>query len=271
MRLLKPKEAPHDDSALVFRNRSWTGLLIAAGLMGLVAGALAAGKWGQPDVFLAVLPGGLALLFLALSLLRLRMCLRPDNWLLRMGKDGLYVNLRSYRNHQLDGDAPTVLFIPRDEVAVVCKTHEVRTYLRRRGYTEEFFNYIDVYLHDGAGLAAVTGALRTERRRMPARGRKHHDYPVRVIDPPGIRLVWEHVRPGEDTALRLLTAEYPAGPAQKRRGPKWDKLNDAEKEAHIAELWETGYIDEANRMVRLHRTCSVREAREYLRQHVEEG
>ncbi len=217
------------------------------------------------------LPGALALLFLALGLVRWHACRRPGNWLLRAGEKGLHINLRSYRNASLPDDAPTVLFIPREEVAAVCRTHEVRSILRRRGYAEEFVIYIDFYLQEGARLEPVREALRAERRRMPARGRKHHDYPVRVIDPPGIRLVWEHVRPGENQALQLLAAHYPLAPDQKRRTPRWDKLDDAGKEAHIAELWENGHVDQAVRLVRVHRKCSLRDAETYLRAHVEEG
>ena len=271
MQLLRPDAIPAGDAGPVFRNRSWLPLCVAAALMGGVAAFLAAGNWGRPDMLLAVLPGAVALLLLALGLLRLRLCLRPGNWLLRLAPEGLYINLRSYRNPHLGGDAPTVLFLPRGEIALACKTHEVRSLPRRRGHTEEFINYIDLYLHT-ADLAPLAAALRAERRRTPPAGRrKHHEYPVRVIDPPGIRLLWEHVRPGEDRALRLLAAEYPVGPDQKRRAPRWDTLDDAGKEACIAELWETGHIDEANRLVRIHRGCSLREARDYLREHVDEG
>jgi len=252
----------------VYRDKSWWGLVGVIVIMVVMSVYVALPKTGPAAPALVVIPGALTLLFGSLLLMKMRVHLRKSNWLLREDEKGLWVNLRSVYNAHLPEEHETVLFIPAEEVAAICKTKEVRDLPSYRGGYRDVFSYIDIYLtHDQTG--PVAEILHLERRVAPSRpsrlGRaKHHDYRVRVVDPPGIRLVWEWIKPGEEKALELLGKRFTIAPNQHKKNPAWENLNDDEKEAVIAELWEIGHMQQALGLVRHHRQCSARRARIYL-------
>ena len=117
-------------------------------------------------------------------------------------------------------------------------------------------------------------ALRAERRTTRGAGRwfsaKHYDYPVRVIEPAGLRIAWNWISPGEEKALDQLGERYPVGPVHTERCD-WESLDAAQREALIAALWEQGHTREALRAARMHLRVDRRAARAYLREHVEEA
>jgi len=262
MKLIPPDEIPKQGIRRIYRNYSWLGLLGVTAIMGAITAYVAIPKGTPTNPVLIVLPGLATLLFLVLTLLKLRVALRSSNWLLCEAEQGLYVNLRSYMNYHLPPEDKTVLFIPKEAVAAIGKTEEVRR-------SQDRFPHIDIYLQD-APPPEVREALYTERRREGATGflgrGKHHDYPVRVIDPPAIRLVWDWIRPKEQRALDLLGETYPIAPDRTTQQPDWNTMNDEQKEAAIAELWETGHVDDAVRLYRQMHSMSERNARKQLRE-----
>jgi len=251
----------------VYRDMSWWGLAGVMAIMVAMAVIVAIPRTDSGAPLLIIVPGALALLFGTLLLLKLRVYLRKSSWLLREVEKGLWINLRSPYNAHLPEDHETVLFIPADEIAAICKTKEVRDIPSYRGGYRDVYSYIDIYLtHENTD--AVAEVLHQERRVAPARGKrggkKHHDYRVRVIDPPGIRLVWEWIKPGEEQALAALGERYAIAPNRNTKNTPWENLNEAEKEALIAELWEFGHIQQAIGLVRHHLQCSARRAQAYL-------
>ena len=257
MRLCSPDDVVQGDIEHTFRNRSWGGLLGAAGVMGFLTLIVAIGM----ESWLAALtpPGLLAAFCLLLGLMRLHACMRPENWVLQAGRAGLYINLRPF---QKPGAEPSVLFIPADEIAAVCKTHEVRVLPPLNGPRELHDAHIDVFVHE-EDLSWLREALRPYRRQPGPT--PHTRCPVRVIDPPGVRIVWDWLHPGENEAVGLLGALYPSAPAREVR-VVWKKLTEEEKEALVEEMWFAGEAKDAERLVRYHRQISKRAARAYLRE-----
>jgi hypothetical protein len=88
------------------------GLLVCAFLIGFV---LILRQRGVPSFVwggCAVLAALLVPWFLADMLAKFR----PENWLVRFGPDGLWINLRSYQNRRFP-EADTVLYLPYTEIA----------------------------------------------------------------------------------------------------------------------------------------------------------
>jgi hypothetical protein len=123
--------------------------------------------------------------------------------------------------------------------------------------------FIDVYLtHER--LDALRAALHAERRLLP--GRHAVEVPVRVVDPPGLRIAWDWIRPPERSALRLLQAQYPAAPTQ-QVSVDWEDLDERGRAAFIHGLWEAGHVEEAHNLTRLGLRLDSRSAWAYLDEH----
>ena len=266
MTLCHPSQIPEASVETTFRNGSWTGLLFAGLIMGALALFVALVNPGSGDALLALVPGGAAALLLGLALMGFRLCRKPTNWLLKVTAKGLYVNLRSYRNHHLPPDSALALHIPAEEVAAICRTGERRHYPRRRRAQHDYL-YLDIFLCE-TDLSELRQALRKERRIESPPGLKrrpkHLDFPVRVLEPLGVRLVWEWIRPGENQAMDLLRPHFPVAPDRKERYPDWEELDEEAKEAMIADLWETGYVAMAVELAARQRGIDRREARRML-------
>lgn len=246
---------------------------MATTVMVAIAAYVSIPKSGPTEPALIGVTSLVAVLFVVLLILRWRLCRRPQNWLLRTTDHGAYINLRTFMNHHLDPETHQVLYIPTEEIAALCKTEEKRHIPDHHGRSKDQFSYLDFYFVENVDLEPVRRALREERRREAKAGifrrPKHHDYPVRVLDPPGIRLVWEWIKPDENCAINMLSDLYPVAPNQTSTFHNWDKLNETEKDMFLAELWETGHVEDVIRLVRMRRGISERAAREYLRDQYE--
>ncbi len=269
MKLLSEDQVPDGDVRLVFRDRSWPGLLVAWLVFFVIAVFLVYIKWGAPEMVLAVFfPGGACVLLGVLLVKRLRRCLRPENWLLKVTGDGLYIKLHSPLTPGLPSVEGTVVFLPAEQIGAVCLTQETRKYPKRRGYTERFYNYVDVFPKEGVEVGPLVHALRAVRRRAgsPTFFGQFH-FPVRVLEGPTIRLLWDWVHPPEKDAVVLLGEMWPMAPVREVVWPTWDKLDDDEKEALIGQMWEEGYLPEARRMLHLHRRLDGKKAARYFEEH----
>lgn len=262
MKLVSANGVPQIQFHHSYRDRSWLGLafgiLIFIFLMFLISF-----RPGKEAPILMAFPLALALLLLFLLLRRLWHLLSRENWLLRVADEGLYINLRSPYNRHLPRPHPTLLFIPKEEIAAVCKTRQTRELPGHRGGSKDVVSYVDIYLNH-EDTSALREILRAERRLKAERGPKHHDYRVRVIDPPGVRLVWEWIKPGEATALRQLAKYFPVAPDQRIQYAKWERLNEQQKVGLIAELWEEGHVTTAIQLARYDQPMPLSKAKTYV-------
>ncbi len=279
MTILPFNQAPETGVLHTFRNRSWLPFLMVTLVMAGITAYVAIPKGDASQPILVAVPGFTTLILALMLAARLRLTMGSRNWLLKTTERGLYINLRSCLNRHLPGESHRVLFIPAGEVAAVRKTLEQRhvPYRRTRvdgvASSRDRFSCIDIHLAHG-DTEALRRVLREERRMPPPHGwiarRKHHDYPVRVIEPPGVRLTWEWIRPGEDIAIRLLAGQYEAAPDREEKLPRWETLDDAGKEGFILDLWERGHETDALRLLKIHKKFGKGDARIWLREHAEE-
>src|ERR1700691_6607909 len=115
MRLLRLQDVEIGPNDGLFRHSRLLALIVwLAGFAVNTALFLHAymGKWPPGYLF-----GSFLLLFLLLTLGMVTARFHPSNWLVRMNETGIYVQYRSYLNHQLPANDPSVVFLSFSEIA----------------------------------------------------------------------------------------------------------------------------------------------------------
>lgn len=201
---IKPIQVFRESLAVHF---FWPIALFAAA-SGIMA-AIGAGALEPAMGFLAALLGGIGLVTAVANL----PLLRATNWLALTTDEGVYIKLRSYLNRHIRDDAPTIFFVPADEIAGARAVTEKRIEHfppARRNHSQ--LRHIDIVLQPGADTSAVAEAVAAERASQPAAGvlfgEKLAAYPVAVPEPGVVRMEWRSrdsaVAPGLGRALAIL-------------------------------------------------------------------
>lgn len=147
-----------------------------------------------------VLIMGPLMLLIAFSFLGVfRSSLKDTNWLACVRLDGVFLNLRSYRNGHFDGDDPTVVFLSFQELKSVRRVIERRIERNRQRRTSIRVPWIEVECLNEQATDELEIACFLERtREAPAtegagiRSRtKHHHVPVLVPTPGRVRIEWD--------------------------------------------------------------------------------
>ena len=148
--------------------------------------------------------------------------LRSTNWLAYVVSDGVFLNLRSYRNalplgYHEDEPIPTVLFLDLKDVKSIGRVVELRRELVDGTETTVRTACLDLLLRDAdpdGPTEAIAAACRAEAER-PAVPRhafgitsttKHHHETVRVPEPGVVRVVWSRA------LHRALLEHFPEEP-----------------------------------------------------------
>lgn len=121
--------------------------------------------------------------------------LTRDNWLARVDRSGVALNLRSFRNRHFTGGGPTVVELDAAELAGVCEVLERRTQRRARSASTVRSRWIELHLRD-RNTAALAEAVETERRHRETETHadgttgslKHYHVPVFVLRPGVLRI-----------------------------------------------------------------------------------
>jgi hypothetical protein len=229
----------------------------------------------RPAWWIAVPIVVLAGMILSCFLNMLFKAFRPTNWLMRIGPDGLWINLRSYLNRDL-APAATVLFVPYREIASVHQ-YTVRRSERSNGRITVWTDrYLDLQLVDAAP-EEVANEISEERLRMvsreylggwvTSRGRNNH-VPVTMPHDKLLRLAWrtrfDVIAPSAKKTLRELAAHCTIeAPVEKEVG-NVKVLSVEEIDSQIIERVETGDTIGAVKLLREERGMSLREAKEFI-------
>jgi hypothetical protein len=187
--------------------------------------ALAAGSIPWPAWFvlapMALLCGGLWLLCLhAIGQVAYRAML-PSNWLMRVSRAGLVLNLRSYQNAHFPCDGPTVARLSWPEVARARKVVERSTRRGKGGHeTLERKSWLELELA-GVDTVELQRLIAGERERpgpersfLGIRGRSRSNHVPVFVERPGVlRIEWvggdplqaigQHVEVGPKLTLDL--------------------------------------------------------------------
>jgi len=267
VRFYLQNDLPPGKPRAVYSNQSWRGFFVVTAIMVGIAGYSAIPKGSGNSGIEAGLAGAIAIFFAILTVQRWRDCRHPANWLVRDTEEGLYFNLRPAVNRHLPEEYPTVLHLPAARIAGVGKVMERRVFPHGDGEEKINVCYLEV-LVSGGDLSAAADVLRMERRALPDHGgllpHRAAEYAVQVVDGPALRIAWHRMEPAESKALKHLADHYPKLPLRKIDYPRFAAADAAGKDAIIADLWETGHLETAERLIRLEKGVSAKDAKRML-------
>lgn len=224
--------------------------------------------------------GGLIWMLIVTACLHsLRASLRSTNWLMAVTREGLYLNLRSYRNGHFDGDDPTVALLAFSEIKTAGRFVETRTDYasdkdrRSRRTVSSYFLELTLDAPECAELAAAVAAERLreapEQRGflgIRSRTKFRHD-PVRVPHAGVIHVEWKRgmlyalegrvrtVEPRRVSTTADGIGATNAGPqslenlvdAHLERGEKMQALRLVREESNLSLLDAKNFVEERAR------------------------
>ncbi|HEY3966713.1 MAG TPA: hypothetical protein VGM05_19275 [Planctomycetaceae bacterium] len=118
MKFYRPAEVPEDDYGLLCRQSRFAGVVRLIILCIVLAIPSVVGwNTGKPWLFWTFV--AVAAVVIPMAVLDLRSMFRATNWLLRIGYDGMWINLRSYRDRDVGLDALSVVHLDYGEIAGV--------------------------------------------------------------------------------------------------------------------------------------------------------
>ena len=210
----------------------------------------------------ALVPGVLALVLSALGVWRCFSC-RKSGWLMIADAEGIYINMSYSEGYAVKHDRISLLFVPREEIAALHRVREALRLPHRFGATRYHFGYLDITLSN-----PVPETILTERAAMNDRyaaSGKSGPFPIRFVTPRLLRLCWNAIQPGEKEAVRLLSPPHTMESTRTVSYPEWDRLDVAQRDAFLRELWLMGMRTEAAFLGRLYFGVSLRKTMETLR------
>jgi hypothetical protein len=194
---------------------------------------------------------------------------RSANWLLRLGPEGLWINLRSYQNHRLP-EAATVLYLPYEEIASAHRHLETWS-----TPAEPTSNAGTHWKQESLELALVSGqtrkiatALADERGRRAAIKGTHQAVTVPAAGV--VRIGWRghgnDVAPALTRVLDELRRRVKVDePTRLDRGD-WLQLSEAALDELVAQLVQSGDAFEAAELLVRRRGCSTSEAHNLVKE-----
>lgn len=276
MQLYTPDQIPATIQGRVYRQSRFVAL---AGITVLIA-FLA----GVPTFFLLTMRPSLWISFPAMSAISLialwlvgvaLKAFRATNWLLRIAPDGLWINLRSYRNDNF-APAATALLVPYAEIVSVGES-AIRRSEQSGGKTTVWTDrYLEVRLA-AAVPAEVAQQISEERRRtapkkylgglVTSESRYLH-VPVSLRSDNVLRLAWrgrcDFIVPSLKNALAALSAECQVEDAPAKDLANTKQLSDDEIDHLIIECVETGDTFGAIKLLRDKRGYSLKQAKDFV-------
>jgi hypothetical protein len=277
LKFIAEAEVPERPGDLVARE-SWVGRLgVAVALLAWACGMpVFAGRaaftgagwnfelsaWGLFDFVFASI-GGLVVMVVALVCLlagfafltEALAAMKPGNWVLRGGADGLYIKLRRFSDHRLPKHDPIVAFIPRRELRWLRGHGQLARQVGKGGDVASREddrlgrqNYLEIALY-GEGAEAIAACLKHERTlwvstfvkgvRAKAKGAAVSVRPDGVL-----RIDWStkgtRLRPKIAEALERLARDYPPAAERESEQVQAKDLDRAAQEQRLLDMARQG-------------------------------
>jgi len=288
MKLYRESELPADPQGLWCRQSRFAGIVRCIVFVGIVSVPPVLG-WNFHRPWVQWIGAAVAVVFIPLMLMDVAALLRATNWVLRIDTDGLWINLRSYKDRA--ALAPSVVHLVYREIASAAehtesyttpsKTTGPASYGTVGGSTIWRDRYLEIQLaHEQTGeLKAALHNLRHQRDQGQPSSRY---FPVWLVTPSLLRIIWTSghghmVVPRIVQVLdRLQTYLRIAEPTRRER-PDWRQLAPLEAEelarelvhVHGASLEATALLVRAGGLNHSQATMQVRQFEEDGRQAVE--
>lgn len=247
MRFLRPSEVPvtgHDRVFDYSRHHAVGGLLLTI----LGTGVIAYLAWlKQPALgyFVVAFAGFFLLLVQKMFTARFH----PENWLVRLTYDGMFIKFRSYLNGHFADDEPTVVFIAHSEIRsarYIVEKQEIpdRDEKNRPTTTTKTNKLVELEL--AGDTKALAEALLREKRyaidgKITGVTTRYRHLPLRLASAEKLQIEWAVV-PKAQTLLDALTRHTLVRPAEesKKDFVNLEGLSQKEQESRLLELAESG-------------------------------
>lgn len=257
MRLYRQNDVPEDAHGLLCRQSRFAGVVRLIIWCGVLAIPIVCGwHFGNPWLiwtFVAV-----AAVVVPMALIDLTAQFRTTNWLLRIGSDGVWINLRSYRDRDVVPDALSVVHLDYAEIASVGRHTESYTtpsematgpgsYGAVGGSTAWRDEFLEIQLnHDRtdelktALISLRYQAVPGQPSTRPAPGRNGPS-PLWLVSPAALRIGWvsshgDAVLPRMASVLNRLESYVTATAPTLRERPDWRTLTADEANELAREL-----------------------------------
>jgi hypothetical protein len=192
---------------------------------------------------------------------------RSTNWLLRLGPDGLWINLRSYQNRHLP-EAATVLHLRYEEVAFGhrhLETWSTPSEPSSNAGTHWKQESLELSLASGE-TREIAKALADERGRRAAIKGRHQAITVPAVGV--VRIAWRgngnDVVPPLTRVLDELSRRVKVEEPTRTDHAHWLQLSEAELDELVAQLVRSGDDLAATQLLIRRRGCSATEAHQFV-------
>lgn len=198
---------------------------------------------------------------------------RRSNWLVKMTDDGIFIQFRSYLNHNFSPEDLTVVFIPFRKIRAARLVRQRQELPGdRRDVSQVRFSRL-VELELAADSSSLAEALASERvREAPKIARlfgsastSYRHYPVRLASPGDLQVEWGVV-PGAKSFLNGLRQHTDiAAPAKVSRDfTHLKELSREKQEEQLLELAESGQTMAAIKIARELYSYDLTEAKAFV-------
>ena len=254
MKLYRDADISADSQALWCRESRLAGVVRLIVCCGLLAIAPIYG-WKSHHPWVLGIGIAAAAVVIPLMLIDMAARFRASNWVLRIGSDGLWVNLRSYRDKASQADS--VVHFDYAEIASAGRHTEVYSTPSKMtgpgsqgnvgGSTIWHDEFLEIHLnHEQTGeLKAALNNLRYQAPAdqppsEPAPNRSRH-FPVCLVSPSVLWIAWNSghghaVTPRTATALAELETHVRVAEPIRRERPDWRKLTAEQADELAREL-----------------------------------
>lgn len=273
MQICSRLDVPDDPHALMCRQSRLAGvvrLLVFCGVLGIPLIA----AWNFGLSWLLWLGGAAALLILPVLLRDLAALFRSSNWVLQIGRDGVWINLQSYRDHAREAGA--ALQLRSFEIASVgrhteaystpSKTSSPPTTGKDVGaetaWRDEF---LEIRLNDAQADELRSLLMRRHNAGTaapsPNTPRQRDPFPIWLVGPSVLRICWNSghgrvVTPRLQQVLAQCELFTSTAPPTRHDRPSWRKLS-AEEGAKLARELVLVHGDEHYSGALLVRICGM--------------
>ncbi|PYV19417.1 MAG: hypothetical protein DMG07_01970 [Acidobacteria bacterium] len=265
-------EVPTTERDRVFRYSRARALALVCALIVIGSGAVRLGL--QRRAWLPFYVAGMLILVLVVAQRLILARFRTTNWLARAGDTGLFIQFRSYLNYGFPAEAPTVVFIPYEEIRRarrVRKRRRVPAMGDRDESSEQVRTVVELELAgDTAPLAqALAAELATpapkEARWYGSTSTRYKHHPVRLKSPACLEVEWgvvPNARAFLDGLRRYTEIEPPVETSQDYVHLQTKSRDEQEK--RLVELAEAGQVMAAITIARQLYGYDLKAARDFV-------
>jgi len=239
MQIVRDREVPFASDTTVIRGTSWGSLIAGVFLISAVAGVVAfltvTEVWGSPWTLVGFpIWATIMALPIHLCIRTFRASRRPESWALAWAADRIYIRFRSFQNHRFDPETPSVVCIPRREIAWIrAYAQKLETQDGDGDWNGAIkVNGLQIKLKGDVDPAPLSEALVEEAKRRDHKGIRFNHYPLTLGDGSVLRVEVRNPK----ALLKQLGPYYTTTTGEDVPLKHFRDMTTGEKENHILDL-----------------------------------